>query len=88
MRALVYKSTGSWYVVKAGSGAMYNARIKGRFKLDGITSTNPITVGDEIDIEPEFAVYRFTQSYRYPDQWRIYDSLYHSYTIHHSPGFA
>jgi ribosome biogenesis GTPase len=53
MRALVYKSTGSWYVVKAGSGAMYNARIKGRFKLDGITSTNPITVGDEIDIEPE-----------------------------------
>lgn len=49
----MYKSTGSWYVVKAGSGAMYNARIKGRFKLDGITSTNPITVGDEIDIEPE-----------------------------------
>lgn len=53
MRALVYKSTGSWYVVKAGNGTMYNARIKGRFKLDGITSTNPITVGDEIDIEPE-----------------------------------
>ncbi len=53
MKALVYKSTGSWYVVKAGNGAVYNARIKGRFKLDGITSTNPITVGDEIDIEPE-----------------------------------
>lgn len=53
MKALVYKSTGSWYVVKAGNGTMYNARIKGRFKLDGITSTNPITVGDEIDIEPE-----------------------------------
>src|SRR5574338_1313450 len=53
MKALVYKSTGSWYVVKAGNGVVYNARIKGRFKLDGITSTNPITVGDEIDIEPE-----------------------------------
>lgn len=49
----MYKSTGSWYVVKAGNGVVYNARIKGRFKLDGITSTNPITVGDEIDIEPE-----------------------------------
>ena len=53
MKALVYKSTGSWYVVKTRDGSMYNARIKGKFKLDGITSTNPITVGDEIDIAIE-----------------------------------
>jgi ribosome biogenesis GTPase len=53
MKALVYKSTGSWYVVKTRDGSLYNARIKGKFKLDGITSTNPITVGDEIDIEIE-----------------------------------
>ena len=40
-------------MVKTRDGSLYNARIKGKFKLDGITSTNPITVGDEIDIEIE-----------------------------------
>ena len=40
-------------MVKTRDGSMYNARIKGKFKLDGITSTNPITVGDEIDIAIE-----------------------------------
>ncbi len=53
MKALVYKSTGSWYVVKTRDGLLYNARIKGKFKLEGITSTNPVTVGDEIDVEIE-----------------------------------
>ncbi len=53
MNALVYKSTGSWYVVKNSEGAFYNARIKGRFKIDNITSTNPIAVGDVVDIEKE-----------------------------------
>jgi ribosome biogenesis GTPase len=53
MKGRVYKSTGSWYVVKSTDGSWYNARIKGKFKIDDITSTNPITVGDEIDIELE-----------------------------------
>ncbi|MCG2617892.1 ribosome small subunit-dependent GTPase A [Terrimonas sp. NA20] len=53
MKALVYKSTGSWYNVKDGSGKWYNARIKGIFKIDNITSTNPVAVGDEVEIEPE-----------------------------------
>lgn len=53
MQALVYKSTGSWYVVKTESGIWYNARIKGVFKIDDITSTNPIAVGDTVEIEPE-----------------------------------
>ena len=53
MKALVYKSTGSWYTVKNQAGRIYNARIKGIFKIDGITSTNPVAVGDEVDIEPE-----------------------------------
>src|SRR5688572_16428876 len=53
MRALVYKSTGSWYTVKNQDGRTYNARIKGIFKIDGITSTNPVAVGDEVDIELE-----------------------------------
>lgn len=54
MKGLVYKSTGSWYVVKDESGRLYNARVKGKFKIDDdITSTNPVTVGDEIEIEME-----------------------------------
>jgi len=53
MRALVYKSTGSWYTVKNQAGHTYNARIKGIFKIDEITSTNPIAVGDEVEMELE-----------------------------------
>jgi ribosome biogenesis GTPase len=53
MKALIYKSTGSWYVARAENGITYNARMKGAFKIEGITSTNPIAVGDEVDIEPE-----------------------------------
>ena len=49
----MYKSTGSWYVVKTESGKVMSARIKGIFKIDGITSTNPIAVGDEVEIEME-----------------------------------
>lgn len=53
MTARVYKSTGSWYVLKDASGQFIQARMKGRFKIDGITSTNPIAVGDIVDIERE-----------------------------------
>jgi ribosome biogenesis GTPase len=53
MKALVYKSTGSWYVVKTTDGQVLNARIKGVFKIEGISSTNPIAVGDEVGLEPE-----------------------------------
>jgi ribosome biogenesis GTPase / thiamine phosphate phosphatase len=53
MRAKVYKSTGSWYTVKSEQGDPYLARIKGIFKIDGITSTNPIAVGDWVNLEEE-----------------------------------
>jgi ribosome biogenesis GTPase len=53
MRAIVYKSTGSWYIVKNELGQVFNARIKGKFKIDNITSTNPIAVGDVVNIENE-----------------------------------
>lgn len=53
MKATVYKSTGSWYVVKSDEGRTFNARIKGKFKIDDITSTNPIAVGDHVEIEME-----------------------------------
>lgn len=53
MEGIIYKSTGSWYVVKDVNGNWHNARMKGIFKLDDITSTNPIAVGDVVDIDVE-----------------------------------
>jgi len=53
MKAIVYKSTGSWYTVKDEAGNWHNARIKGVFKIDDITSTNPVAVGDQVEIETE-----------------------------------
>jgi len=53
MFAIVYKSTGSWYTIKGENGEFYNARIKGKFKIDGITSTNPVAVGDKVDVDKE-----------------------------------
>ena len=53
MKARIYKSTGSWYVAKAENGETYQARIKGVMKIGGITSTNPIAVGDEVEMEIE-----------------------------------
>jgi ribosome biogenesis GTPase len=53
MKAIVYRSTGSWYNIKTVDGQAMSARIKGVFKIDDITSTNPIAVGDEVDVEPE-----------------------------------
>jgi ribosome biogenesis GTPase / thiamine phosphate phosphatase len=53
MQGLVYKSTGSWYIVKDDKGKSFNARMKGIFKIDEITSTNPLAVGDEVEMELE-----------------------------------
>lgn len=53
MTGLVYKSTGSWYAVKTEEGAEYECRIKGRFRIKDIKSTNPVAVGDVVDFEPE-----------------------------------
>lgn len=52
MKGTVYKSTGSWYTVKATDGRFYECRIKGKFRIKGIKSTNPIAVGDIV----EFAI--------------------------------
>lgn len=42
------RSTGSWYEVRAESGKVYRARLKGKFKLNGPKTSNPITVGDKV----------------------------------------
>ena len=51
MTGLVYKSTGSWYTVKSEQGDFMECRIKGKFRMKGIKSTNPIAVGDMVDYE-------------------------------------
>ena len=51
MTGTVIKSTGSWYDIRDEKGTVYQARIKGKFRIQGIKSTNPIAVGDVVDFE-------------------------------------
>lgn len=53
MTGLVFKSTGSWYTIKTINGKIYECRIKGKFRIKNIKSTNPIAVGDYVDFELE-----------------------------------
>ncbi len=50
MKGLVIKNTGSWYLVKTDDGQMVECKIKGNFRLKDIKSTNPIAVGDRVNI--------------------------------------
>jgi ribosome biogenesis GTPase len=55
MQGLITKSTGSWYQVQTPEGQKLDCRIKGKFRIKGITTTNPFAVGDivDFDMEPE-----------------------------------
>jgi len=53
MEGLVTKSTGSWYQVQTPGGRRVDCRIKGIFRTKGITTTNPIAVGDKVDFDME-----------------------------------
>lgn len=50
MKGLVIKNTGSWYTVKIDDGQLIESKIKGNFRLKGIRSTNPVAVGDHVEI--------------------------------------
>lgn len=50
MRGLVIRNTGSWYVVRTDDGQLVDSKIKGNFRLKGIRSTNPVAVGDFVQI--------------------------------------
>ena len=56
MQGTVYKSTGSWYQVKTENGEFYECRIKGKFRIQGIKSTNPVAVGDKVVFDLEEGV--------------------------------
>lgn len=53
MVGIVYKSTGSWYLVKTDAGEFFECRIKGKFRIKGIKSTNPVAVGDGVSFDVE-----------------------------------
>tara|TARA_R110001583_G_scaffold74038_1_gene205325 strand:- start:7260 stop:8198 length:939 start_codon:yes stop_codon:yes gene_type:complete len=53
MKGIVTKSTGSWYTVYTQDGEKIDCRLKGKFRLKGIKSTNPVAVGDHINFEYE-----------------------------------
>ena len=50
MKGFVIKNTGSWYSVKTDDGKVVECKIKGNFRLKGIRSTNPVAVGDHVEI--------------------------------------
>ncbi len=53
MKGIVTKSTGSWYTVSDKNGVRVDCRLKGKFRIKGIKSTNPVTVGDHVNFEFE-----------------------------------
>lgn len=53
LKGLIIKSTGSWYQVLTDDGDRINCRIKGKFRTKGITTTNPLAVGDKVEFEME-----------------------------------
>lgn len=53
MKGIVYKSTGSWYRVKTEKDRFYDCRLKGKFRIKGIKTTNPIAVGDHVIFEKD-----------------------------------
>ena len=50
MKGFVIKNTGSWYYVKTDDGKVVDCKLKGNFRLKGIRSTNPVAVGDQVEI--------------------------------------
>lgn len=83
MKALVYKSTGSWYQLKNEAGDLLNARIKGKFKIDGITSTNPIAVGDWVEVDEEENLDSLVIHHIYPRRNYITRQSPHNKHLHH-----
>lgn len=50
-QGIVIKNTGSWYIVRTADGSERNCKIKGNLRLKGFRCTNPVAVGDNVEIE-------------------------------------
>ena len=53
MKGRVFKSTGSFYLVKGEDEKMYNSRVRGKLRLAGLKESNPLAVGDWVEFERE-----------------------------------
>jgi ribosome biogenesis GTPase / thiamine phosphate phosphatase len=53
LEGLVLKSTGKWYIVQLESGEICSCRIRGKLRLEGLRTTNPIAVGDRVLVSSE-----------------------------------
>lgn len=53
LKGIVTKSTGSWYIVMDEKGRRYECRLRGKFKISGIQSTNPLAVGDYVEFQQD-----------------------------------
>lgn len=60
MKGTVIRSTGSWYTVRTEEGDILECRIKGKFRIKGIRTTNPLSVGDVVDFEQDGDDYTIT----------------------------
>lgn len=49
----VLKSTGKWYIVELENGEIVNCRIRGKIRLEGLKTTNPVSVGDNVILDPK-----------------------------------
>lgn len=52
MQGLVVKNTGSWYTVLADDGRRYEAKARGKLRLRGLRTTNPVAIGDRVEFTP------------------------------------
>jgi ribosome biogenesis GTPase len=53
MKGVVFKSTGSWYQVQGSDEKLYSCRVRGKIRLEGLKETNPVAVGDYVEIMPD-----------------------------------
>ncbi len=53
MKGKVLKSTGSWYTVQTENGQLLDCRLKGKFRLSDLDTTNPVSVGDDVIVSDE-----------------------------------
>ena len=53
LKGLVIKNTGSWYTVRTDDGQLLDCKVKGNFRIKGIRSTNPVAVGDRVEVNEE-----------------------------------
>ena len=63
MNGLVLKTTGKRYTVKTEAGDIVQSRLKGKFRIAGIKSTNPIVVGDKVEVVQESELWMIIKLY-------------------------